>query len=237
MEEKDILNTEPREFADKKNEMTVAISVAILAGVAVLAYIFISFYPQFFSFLKDDGVTVENAVSTIEDKYGIAINLPEGWTTVDCSSEEKRYVGHIRYVCRWLSPAYPGGNVKTTLYLFVSDNKKKEISSDELVAFARERQEYGWAGEIKRNPSLSVIFDKTVDPVSFNGWNGVRTDDLIKNTKTELDYLWASTAIPMRTSRASVILVITHPNEILYTKGMYLADDVLQFITVSDFTN
>ncbi len=235
MEEKDSFDIEQQESVGKKQEMTVAVSIAVLIGVAILAYIFISLAPQYLSPLRDDGVTIENAFLEIENKYGIRMNFPRDWTIEDCSSEKKRYIGDTRYVCRWLSSAYPGGNVKTGIYLFVSE-KNEELSTDELETFARERQEYGWAGEIARNPGLSVIFDKTVDPVSFDEWNGVRTDDYIKDIKDDgsrRDYLWASTAILVRSSRASAILVVTHPNEILYTKGMYLIGDVLQFVTIS----
>jgi len=199
---------------------------AVFIALVVLLILFNVFFPNY-SPLKNSN----NPVS-IGDKYGVALNLPDRWVAEDCLPEPKRYIKEFKYICGWSSPSHPESGEITSVFLFAS-SKDIELSSSDIIVFAKERQEYGWALEIASDPNISVSFDETIDPVSYGGWGGVRTDDLVVNEETGEWYLWTSVTIPVTTPSASLILEVNHLNEEVFAEEVYYtSEDVLRNVVV-----
>ncbi len=202
---------------------TTTLTILVLGILFILSIIFLTDYSP----LKNNIDTL-----SIEDKYGIELNLPDGWVVEDCSPESKRYPKEFRYICKWSSLPHPESGERTSVYLFATD-KNIELSPEDIDAFVRERQEYGWAGEVARDPSISVTFDETINPVSYGKWNGVQTDDYVEHKEFGAWYMWTSTFVPITTSQTNVILEINHIDENIFADDVfYTVEDVLKRITI-----
>ena len=218
-----------------------SIAAGCIVFLLLVLWVFFSNFSSFLLSLRNDDITISNTVSAIEGQYGVQLNFPSGWVVEDCSPESKRYLnGHVRYICRFVSPPYPGTNRKTYLYIF-AHNKKKNLTQEELINFVRERQEYGWAGEINRNPEISVVFDKTFDSISHDKWSGIRIDDLVEHRGPNQHFnVWVSNIIQSSLLNNGVILSINHsheqipPPQVPNAINTFVTQDVLQYVKISD---
>ncbi|MCG8511306.1 MAG: hypothetical protein MI741_18975 [Rhodospirillales bacterium] len=209
----------------------VALSVTLLVTLLIYGLSFLLPIPNPLSVLEDDGIRTTNAATAIEERYGLRIAFPEGWTADNCSPETKRYLGQaVRYVCRFASSPHPDSGVTTAVYLFVVEDGT--LSDGDVETFARERQEFGWAGEMASNAALSVTFDSRFDTVSYQGRTGLQVEDIVFNRVLGGWDLWTSTILPVSTPDAVLLLEVTHPNDTISGRSLYDVENVLQYITV-----
>jgi len=229
----DLGNNTPHQSSRKSMRITlVALTVILIVTILIYGLSLLISIPNLFSVFKDDGIRTTNAVTAIEEQYGLRLAFPDGWMVDDCSPETTRYLGEtIRYICRFVSPAHPDSNLTTTIYLFVFDKDIQLIDTD-LDKFVRERQIVGWGGEMERNSSLSVTFDRKFDTVYYYNQTGLRSEDIVFNTVLGGWDLWTSTVLPVPTPVATLLLEVTHPNDTVSGRSVYDISDVLQYITI-----
>jgi len=207
--------------------MTRTKKLALALVVVVVSLTLLTIFFTEYSPLRNGSGAV-----SIEDKYGLALNLPEGWFIDDCSSESKRYINGFKYVCRWSSLPNQESGVGTSFALFVSEESGKPLS-DDVIEFARERQEYGWAAKTARDQDISVSFDNTIESISYNKFEGFQISDYVEYKESGMWYLWTSTFVPIETSKANIILEINHlDEEVFLGEVSYTVEDILQNIII-----